>query len=186
MDRFHEVTAGAPRLKRRAEKFHICGSTDICAETGRFSAAAIAGCRTASEAICDPGDGRVRALGAGKAVADARQLQHPHAASGAAELLHVICRYLRSHEGIGGALRKEDGKRCRQRAGRVAFEQRAPGLDLGGIFNGQELLRERPRGAGADENVERRFDALPRKAVDDRHHGGCDNTIGRRAIDARP
>src|SRR5215475_1496006 len=36
MDRFDEVTAGAPGPPRRAGKFHICGNADICQKMRLF------------------------------------------------------------------------------------------------------------------------------------------------------
>ena len=45
---------------------------------------------------------------------------------------------------------------------------------------------ERRCGAGALQNIERRFDAFLREAVDHRHDSWRHHAIGRRVIDARP
>ena len=122
--------------------------------------AAVAGRGPPREPVHHPGHRGIRAVPGDEAVTDAG---HPHHGDLAARLalpLHVGAGDFRPDDVVGRALREKQRDLRRQRARRVVYRQRTPGLDGGDVRHRKELLLQRLFGLPPLQDVEDRLDAF--------------------------
>ena len=149
---------------------------------------AIGWSRLAGEALGDPFDCGRGAVARDPGVTDLRQNQHSYGAAAGTKPLQVAARHRRVDGVVCGALREEDWDRWRRWSDRVVGEQRAPGILIkqSTDADAEKAFLQRSAGSASAGNVDRRFEADVREAVDGRKSLRLDDARDRRSEHARP